>query len=162
MSALEVLVIFHCRTGETEHRALAAALGAVQGKATIRLRRLADGDGKLGDAEAVARMCKEYVPPNEADVVRADAVIVVPPPDFTLQAAEWDAFLSLLSRLGAEGNLRNKLGLVSGTDDVVGPLTSVLQNAGLVVMEVSAENPIQQGRELVVHAQALKQARSGA
>jgi hypothetical protein len=73
MSPINVLVIFYSTSGRTEKLALAAAVGAVQARANIRLRRLTDsGEGSL---ESV-RMRREYVPPREADVLWADAVIV--------------------------------------------------------------------------------------
>jgi hypothetical protein len=163
MNPLEVLVIFYCRTGETESRALAAALGAVQGKATIRLRRLRDASDTPANTEPLARMCKEYVPPTEADLIRADALILSAGPDFTPDAAEWSSLFSLLARLGSEEKLRHKLALVvSPTTEGSGALTAVLQNAGLLVMAVAASDYTQQGRELAIHAQALKEARSGA
>ena len=42
MSQPIVLVIFYSRCGSTEKLALAAAVGAVQSRAAIRLRRVAD------------------------------------------------------------------------------------------------------------------------
>ena len=72
MSPTEVLITFYCRTGDTELLALAAAVGAVQARANIRLRRLPDSIPVTPDSNnALTRMCKEYVPPTEADVLRA-------------------------------------------------------------------------------------------
>ena len=42
MSPVNVLVIFYSRSGATETLALAAAVGAVQARGSIRLRRLSD------------------------------------------------------------------------------------------------------------------------
>ena len=71
---MNVLVIFSCCTGETEKLALAAAVGAVQGRANIRLRRLPDQSGDNG--EELLRMRREYVPPAPRDTAWADAVII--------------------------------------------------------------------------------------
>jgi hypothetical protein len=71
---MNVLVIFSSCTGDTEKLALAAAVGAVQGRANIRLRRLPDQSS--GNGEDLLRMRREYVPPTARDTVWADAVII--------------------------------------------------------------------------------------
>jgi hypothetical protein len=76
MSPINVLVIFYCRTGSTEALALASAVGAVQGRANIRLRRLADAGRDTESSEVLVRMRREYVQPTAADTAWADAVII--------------------------------------------------------------------------------------
>jgi hypothetical protein len=77
VSPVNVLVIFYSCCGTTEKLALAAAVGAVQARANIRMRRLTDSGEENADCkETLARMRKEYVPPTQTDVVWADAVIV--------------------------------------------------------------------------------------
>src|SRR5262249_15624328 len=74
---VNVLVIFSSNCGKTEKLALAAAVGAVQARANIRLRRLTDSGEDIPECIAtLTRMRKEYVPPKEADVIWADAVII--------------------------------------------------------------------------------------
>ncbi len=74
---MNVLVIFSCNSGATEELALAAAVGAVQARANIRMRRLPDSGEDIPECrEALERMRREYVPPAKADVVWADAVII--------------------------------------------------------------------------------------
>ena len=74
---VNVLVIFYSCSGATEKLALAAAVGAVQARANIRMRRLTDaGENPPESREALARMRKEYVPPTPADAQWADAVII--------------------------------------------------------------------------------------
>jgi NAD(P)H dehydrogenase (quinone) len=77
MAPVNVLVIF-CSNGElTEELALAAAVGAVQARANIRIRRLPSNDEEgAGGNERLARMQREYVPPTPADAIWADAVII--------------------------------------------------------------------------------------
>ena len=76
-SPVNVLVIFYSCCGRTEKLALAAAVGAVQARANIRMRRLTDSGEEFPECqEALARMRKEYVPPAAPDVVWADAVII--------------------------------------------------------------------------------------
>lgn len=77
VSPVNVLVIFYSCCGKTEKLALAAAVGAVQARANIRMRRLTDAGEEVPECkDALARMRKEYVPPAPQDVVWADAVIV--------------------------------------------------------------------------------------
>src|SRR5215469_9129303 len=71
---INILVIFYSCSGETETLALAAAVGAVQARANIRMRRLPDNSSESN--ETLARMRREYVPPAAADALWADAVIV--------------------------------------------------------------------------------------
>jgi hypothetical protein len=83
MSEIHVLVIFTCETGEIEAVALAAAVGAVQGRANIRLRRIMspsslDEPPPIENPEAV-RMSREYVAPRASDNAWADAFIFAAP-----------------------------------------------------------------------------------
>ncbi len=71
---VNVLVIFHSCSGATEKLALAAAVGAVQARANIRMRRLPDNSTESN--ETLSRMRREYVPPTPADTLWADAVII--------------------------------------------------------------------------------------
>ena|SRR5436309_11200824 len=71
---MNVLVIFSSCDGATEKLALAAAVGAVQARASIRLRRLSDQSSE--NHEELIRMRREYVPPAASDAVWADAVII--------------------------------------------------------------------------------------
>jgi hypothetical protein len=87
MPELNVLVVFYSRYGDTEKLALAAGVGAIQTKANIRLRRLAD----LADASTIAgdarwkenldRMNMDYVVPRPADPEWADLVVLAAPAD---------------------------------------------------------------------------------
>jgi hypothetical protein len=83
---VNVLVVFYSRYGETERLALAAGLGAIQERANIRLRRLADrADAAAVAADAawsstLARLQRDYVTPRPADPVWADLIILAAPP----------------------------------------------------------------------------------
>jgi hypothetical protein len=82
MQDINVLVVFYSRTGRTEKLALAAALGAVQARANIRLRwlREAADDQMIQDVpgwrENRERMEKEYIAPRAVDAEWADAIII--------------------------------------------------------------------------------------
>ena len=77
MNAVNVLIIFSSRSGRTERLALAAAVGAVQARASIRIRRLSETEEDSGElGPALARMRREYVSPTRTDTIWADAVII--------------------------------------------------------------------------------------
>jgi len=77
VTPVNVLVIFSSLCGNTETLALAAAVGAVQARASIRMRRLPDsGETIPACQDTLTRMRKEYVPPTSADTQWADAVII--------------------------------------------------------------------------------------
>jgi NAD(P)H dehydrogenase (quinone) len=82
MQDMNVLVVFHSRTGVTEKLALAAAVGAVQAKANIRLRWLREAvDDRTvaavpGWKENRERMEREYIAPREVDAEWADAIVI--------------------------------------------------------------------------------------
>jgi hypothetical protein len=74
---VNVVVIFYSCSGETEKLALAAAVGAVQARGSIRMRRLTDSGEDIPEyRDTLARMRREYVPPAAADILWADAVLV--------------------------------------------------------------------------------------
>ena len=81
MQDLNVVVVFYSRTGLTENLALAAAVGAVEGKANIRLRRIPEtaSDETIaavpGWRENHDRMSWEYIAPREADTLWAEGLI---------------------------------------------------------------------------------------
>ena len=113
-----VLIIFSCQTGDTEKNALSAAVGAIQGRALIRLRRLPDPDGSE-PTETLKRMRKEYVAPAEADIQGADVVILASSTDADCSTPPWQELTSLLRKLQSDGKLESKilaaLGGVSGS-----------------------------------------------
>jgi hypothetical protein len=150
MSQPVVLITFSCQTGDTERLALSAAVGAIQGRALIRLRRLPDSEA-AGNTETLLRMRKEYVPPTEGDILGADVVILVSHSDTIPSAAPWADFLSLLRKLRADGKLLNKLGAATG-----GIALSV---ADLEFMKPEdMMDSVALGRTLAERARALKSA----
>jgi hypothetical protein len=77
VSPVNVVVVFYSCCGANESLALAAAVGAVQARANIRMRRLTDAGEDIPECrETLARMRREYVPPAPADMAWADAVMV--------------------------------------------------------------------------------------
>ena len=126
MTPLDVLVVFYSRYGITEQLALAAGVGAIQMRGSIRLRRLPD----LAEAEAIRadavwsgnleRMKKDYIAPREVDAQWAKVLILAAPRDAT---TEMDRYLE-----SAGDVLRGKVAAVIGT------FTDAARRAGLTVV----------------------------
>jgi hypothetical protein len=144
-----VLVTFSCQTGDTEKLALSAAVGAVQARAMIRLRRIPDVASDVQNEEIV-RMRKEYVKPAEADVVGADALILAARPDTDVLSAPWQDFLNLLMRLGHEGKLGRKV--VAS----IGGLSPALTGLGFLTVIPLSSDALALGRSVAEMARSLK------
>jgi hypothetical protein len=140
-----ILIIFHCQTGDTEKLALNAAVGAVQSRAFIRLRRLPDM-GMVPDNEALLRMRKEYVPPTEKDILGADAIILVAAPDFSEDSLQWKPYLELLRRL----SLTNKTAACIGMD------RSFFNELGVFVVPDNSSDALVLGRAVGETARSRK------
>jgi hypothetical protein len=100
MQDVNVLVVFYSRYGSTERLALAAAVGAVQGRANIRLRRLADSSEASADwQEHRDRMNKEYVAPRDSDAEWADAILLGMPGNGEALSPEMERYFQSLDEL---------------------------------------------------------------
>ncbi len=123
-----ILITFYSRSGETEKTALAAAVGAVQARGLIRLRRMPDANpaGVIEEfpqhKETLVRMHKEYVAPAEADLLNADGLIFVAPAGFSAASPECRSYFEMLGRLRSQGKIEGKvtLTLESKSDSVEG------------------------------------------
>ncbi len=110
-----VLITFYSRGGETEKIALAVAVGAVQARGLIRLRRMPDADAARvieefpQHKETLVRMCKEYAAPAEADLMNAGALVFVSPVGFTAGSPECRAYFEMLGHLRSQGKLEGKM-----------------------------------------------------
>jgi hypothetical protein len=106
MQDVNVLVVFYSRYGATERLALAAAVGAVQGRANIRLRRLEDSSEASVDwQEQRDRMNKEYVSPRDSDLEWADGILLGIPRNTEALPLEMERYFQSLG----EGKLVGKL-----------------------------------------------------
>lgn len=145
MSPVTVLVTLYSRGGATEALAHAAAVGAVQQRALIRLRRVPEPDPQATLAtfaaarESLTRMYKEYVAPTEADVLAAGALIIASPGDVDAAAPVWRPYLGLLERLHAEGKLTGKVAAVLPTGPASVSLDAALTRLGLTVVPAVGE-----------------------
>jgi NAD(P)H dehydrogenase (quinone) len=142
MQDVNVVVVFHSRSGSTEQLALAAAVGAVQGRANIRLRRLPD----VADEAAIAgdpqwkehheRMNREYVAPRETDAAWADAIVI------GIAAGAGDI-------APAFGSYAGKIGAVFADGSGSHALRAAMDRAGLIVL------PDEHGSDAITAARLL-------
>jgi hypothetical protein len=108
--AVNALIVFYSRHGETERLALAAGVGAVQARANIRLRRLKD----LADPATIAsdplwtenleRMLPDYIAPREIDADWADVILTASCPS---SPAEMEAYLKSLKTNAATAQIHD-------------------------------------------------------
>ena len=140
-----VVVTFYSRSGETERLATAAAVGAVQGRAGIRMRRLMEPDGEAaialhpGSANEIRRMRTEYVPPKEADLLAASAIVLALPDDVEASSPECAGFLDLLRATAEGGRLAGRLAAVIGARRASGAIRDALAHCGYMVIPVARE-----------------------
>jgi NAD(P)H dehydrogenase (quinone) len=149
---VNVLVIFYSRYGVTEKLALAAGVGAIQARANIRLRRLADLAGPetiQSDSpwsENLERMKKDYIAPREVDVQWADVLILAAPRDCT---AEMERYLNSAREL-----LKGKIAAVLGRE-----VADAAARAGLSLVPAD-EDPQDSKRALAYGKLAAETGRS--
>jgi hypothetical protein len=135
-----VVVTFYSRGGTTERLATVAAVGAVQMRAGIRMRRVPDPDPAAALArfpehrDHLRRMHKEYVAPAEADIVAADVLVVASAADVPPTSPEWQAYFDLLTRLHAEGKLRRKVAAVVDNGPSAAAFPATLERLGLSIV----------------------------
>jgi NAD(P)H dehydrogenase (quinone) len=184
MQDVNVLITFYSHTGWTEKLALAAALGAVQGRANIRLRRIdAAVDEKTveslpGWKENRDRMDQEYAVPREADAEWADALVTGTPAELEEPPKELRKYFDLLELLRSRGKLDGKIGAAFTAGSLerkergaLASLCSALAQLGLIVVPLGEASPRSvsseagalqsvrlQGRRVAEIARALKQA----
>jgi NAD(P)H dehydrogenase (quinone) len=162
---VNVLVAFYSRYGKNEQLALAAGVGAIQARANIRLRRLADlADPKTiqADSEWAAnldRMNRDYVVPRPADPVWADVILLVAPDD---SPGELQQYLASLPSLGSiAGKIAAPFTSGHG-ESVLASIYALSAAAGLIVVPAPRDDgdPIAtargHGRRVAQMARALK------
>jgi NAD(P)H dehydrogenase (quinone) len=136
MGDVNVLVVFYSKHGTTEKLALAAGLGAIQARANIRLRRVADlADRQTIEAspewrDNVDRMNRDYVAPRPADPLWADVIVLATP---ERSCAEIEQYCGVL---GTDRGLTGKIAapLIAGGDvSALRPVYAAAACAGLIV-----------------------------
>ena len=162
MAAPVVVVTFYSRSGETERLATAAAVGAVQARAGIRMRRLMEPDADAALAQypdragEIRRMRTEYVAPKEADLLAAGALVLALPDDVESSSPECAGFLELLRSAAAGGRLAGRVAAVIGARRASGAVRDTLAHCGYTVLpvareggELDVERALALGRQLV-------------
>jgi NAD(P)H dehydrogenase (quinone) len=164
-----VLVVFYSRYGKAEQLALAAGVGAIQARANIRLRRLADlADTATIQADAkwarnLERMNMDYVVPRPADPTWADVIVLVTPAS---SPAELERYVDSLRSLGQmAGKIAAPVASGPG-ESALTPIYASAAHAGLIVVPAPADsgdavaNARAHGRHVAQMARALKTAGS--
>jgi NAD(P)H dehydrogenase (quinone) len=171
MQDVNVVVVFYSRTGSTERLALAAAVGAVQGRANIRLRRLPDSAGEA-TIEAVpawkenrARMNREFVAPRETDALWADAIVMGTPAGGDTLSTEFKRYFETLEVLREQGKLEGKIGAVFTQGSTSDPLYEAIGGLGLTTVPAITNPDTRdaarlQGRAVADAARSLRTARA--
>ena len=160
-----VVVSFYSRGGTTERLATAAAVGAVQMRAGIRMRRASDPDPAAALArfpehrDELRRMHKEYVAPREADLAAADVLVVASTADAAPTSAEWQPYFDQLGRLHAEGKLQRKVAAVVDNGPSARAFSTALERLGLAMVTAPTgddelSRAMALGRAAVIAAQA--------
>ena len=173
MQDINALITFSSRTGETEKVALAAALGAVQARAFIRLRWLRENvddqtiDSVSGWRENRDRMAREYIGPREIDFLLADVLVLGMPARDGVPSPEWKTYLEGLQVLQSAGKLHGKVAtaFAVGSDSALVSLCSVLEGLDLILVPPdltaaanAAEGARLHGRRVTEGARELRKA----
>jgi NAD(P)H dehydrogenase (quinone) len=165
MSDIHVLVVFYSRHGTAEKLALAAGVGAIQARANIRLRRVADlADRATIEASAewqenLDRMNRDYVTPRPADPEWAHVIVLSTPLG---RSTELERYLDSLSA-GAGSAGRIAAPLAPGNDlATLKPIYAAAACAGLIVAPPAAgsgdelDRARDYGRRVAQMARALR------
>jgi hypothetical protein len=144
MQDVNVLVVFLSRGESMERLALAAAVGAVQGRGNIRLRCLRDAD-----------VDTEFVAPRPSDAEWADAILAGMPVE------PGDAPDALPRFFDLFGQLSGKIGASFTDGSETASLQAAMQRAGLTTIEMLSEpDPLTaarlQGRRVADAARTLR------
>jgi NAD(P)H dehydrogenase (quinone) len=152
---VNAVVIFYSRDGHTESLALAAGVGAIQARASVRLRKVPE----IADSQATE---SEYIAPREIDLEWADMLVLAVPSDAPDEMNRYLGSLKDLSgKIAAPFTSRS---ITHGEKDpALLALYAVAAGAGLMVVPAPAEtggDPIQavraHARRVAGIARALK------
>jgi NAD(P)H dehydrogenase (quinone) len=142
MTEVNVLVVFYSRYGTAEKLALAAGVGAIQARANIRLRRVADLaaretiDASAAWKENLERMNRDYVTPRPADPEWANVIILSTPSDSPRELEQY------IDSLTAVGSIARKIAapLAPGNNaSALKPIYAAAACAGLIVAPAPTE-----------------------
>lgn len=144
-SEVHILVIFSCDTGAVEPLALAGAVGAVQARALIRLRRIVNpGEAVFGETE---RLGREYVAPRETDAAWADGFVLAAPGPF---------FSHFLNTVHSLGGLAGKPVVFLSGDQGAESLKSANVLSDVEVVTVDRDGAVVAGRRIAETSRARR------
>jgi multimeric flavodoxin WrbA len=157
MQDVNVIVVFQSRLGSTEQLALAAAVGAVQGRANIRLRRLSDA----AISPAADEGTPEYIAPRDSDALWADAIVAGMPAGPCSLSIGFERYFDSLDALRDQGKLQGKIGASFTHGFAADALLAAMRRAGLTTLEETCDPDARtaarlQGRLVAEAARALK------
>ena len=167
MSDVNVLIVFYSRYGNAERIALAAGVGAIQARANIRLRRVADqADAKTIEAtpawrENLDRMNRDYVVPRPADPQWADVIVLATPSDSCVEIESFCASLPSIAPM--TGKIAAPLA-PGDEESALKPIYAAAACAGMCVVpaKIGSNDPIiaarEYGQRVTQMARLLKQA----
>ena len=153
-SPTRLLIVFHSRTGSVEALANAAAEGARESGAEVRIRRArevadpADMAKVDGWTEGAARQNALYEAPTHEDAEWADAILFGTPCYFGVMATELKNFLDRLGPQWKKGMLAGKVGGAfataswphGGTEVVTLSLYAPMAHLGMVIVPTGYTN----------------------
>ena len=144
-SEIHILVIFSCDTGAVESLALAAAVGAVQARAAIRLRRIVNpGEAVFAGTE---RLDQDYVSPRESDTAWADGFVLAVPDRFSLD---------FLNKVGSLGGLEGKPVVLFGRIHACTVLKGAEILSEIEIDRVNRDEALQFGRRVAETSRARR------
>jgi multimeric flavodoxin WrbA len=157
MQDVNVLVVFQSRLGSTEQLALAAAVGAVEGRANIRLRRLSDA-ALLPAADGGT---PEYIAPRDSDALWADAILAGTPAGPCSLSIGFERYFDSLEALRDQGKLQAKIGASFTHGFAADALLAAMHRAGLTTVGETCDPDARtaarlQGRRVAEAARVLK------
>jgi hypothetical protein len=161
---VNVLVVFYSTEGETERLALTAGVGAIQGHASIRLRRLPPeppvqpGEMTASARETFERLSRDYVAPRPVDAEWADALILGTSKNGRTYLEQYLEHLPTIASVAAK--IAAPIA-VDTASDLLKPIYAAAAAGGLIVVPMAG--PLDSidarhafGRHVVALASALK------
>lgn len=155
MSSLNVLIAFYSRNGSTEALAKAAAEGARNAGAEVRLRRAREIVSRdvmqkaPGWIENADRMNALYEAPTEEDAEWADAILFGTPTRFGNISSELKAYVDSLGGLWFQGKLNGKAGsglsststAHGGNESTIISMYNFMAHLGLIIVPLGYADP---------------------
>jgi NAD(P)H dehydrogenase (quinone) len=143
---VNVVVIFYSRYGQAEALALAAAVGAIQARGNVRIRKIPEIAAQAAIEadprwrENLDRMTQEYIAPRDLDLEWADVLVLLWP---SQTRDEMDRYLAGLKNMPGKIAAPFTPGAITHgqKDPALLALYAAAAGCGMTVVPVSAESP---------------------